>query len=311
MPSLRESEDDRELKDALVYLERRVGSYCSKKNLRTPEAPYRSLPVVGKASNTAAGCHGYTQATCASLDSAIAKNAPPSPPPPPPPPPPIPTTTGTSLLSRATAAATVVGRGVAGERGVASGRGVAGGRGMAVGTVQFASRATMDVGGRGGGVGRGEGGKREGEGGCDEVDSGIPPQPVPRDVMEEIVSVGQSILKPVDRTRPPRRSHGDTPARKSSGNTELLQQALINRFRSLNLVHHDRQSTPRQVSQDMSETGSFDWSGVWSDINSSIRSDVTLGGKGDDPNLTADHDTLSPPSLPSNTNSQMNSSTAV
>ena len=104
------------------------------------------------------------------------------------------------------------------------------------------------------------------------TDSPSPPpsQTYSKGLMDEIASVGKRNLRPTNRPRSP----GGTPVKASkrtitmTGNNDMFQRALINKFRSLH-------STPIQQSV-VYESGSFDFSNAWSDINGSI----------DDPNIT-------------------------
>lgn len=97
-----------------------------------------------------------------------------------------------------------------------------------------------------------------------------PSQTYSKGLMDEIASVGKRNLRPTNRPRSP----GGTPVKASkrtitmTGNNDMFQRALINKFRSLH-------STPIQQSV-VYESGSFDFSNAWSDINGSI----------DDPNIT-------------------------
>ena len=81
--------------------------------------------------------------------------------------------------------------------------------------------------------------------------------------MEEITSVGRGNLRPTQRARSP----GGTPINKSrkmtvSSNNDLLQRALLKKFRSMH-------STPMRQNSP-SEPSSFDVSNAWSDINNSL-----------------------------------------
>lgn len=95
-----------------------------------------------------------------------------------------------------------------------------------------------------------------------------------KNLMEEI-SLGQSVLRRTTRARSP----GGTPIKATknrltlTGNTDMLQRALISKFRSLH-------STPIQNGAvDQDQLGeSFDFSNTWSDINNSVAYD--------DPDLT-------------------------
>lgn len=97
-----------------------------------------------------------------------------------------------------------------------------------------------------------------------------------KNLMDEISSVGQSVLRRTSRARSP----GGTPIKASknrltlTGNTDMLQRALISKFRSLH-------STPIQnapTDHDQEHGESFDFSNTWSDINNSAAFD--------DPDLT-------------------------
>jgi len=97
-----------------------------------------------------------------------------------------------------------------------------------------------------------------------------PSQTYSKGLMDEIASVGKRNLRSTNHPRSP----GGTPVKASkrtitmTGNNDMFQRALINKFRSLH-------STPIQQSV-VYESGSFDFSNAWSDINGSI----------DDPNIT-------------------------
>ena len=83
-------------------------------------------------------------------------------------------------------------------------------------------------------------------------------------LMEEITSIGQKNLRSIERPRSP----GGTPAKMSrrltlSSNTDMLQRALISKFRSLH-------STPIRQGSTTSDSSTFDFSNAWSDINSSV-----------------------------------------
>ena len=90
-------------------------------------------------------------------------------------------------------------------------------------------------------------------------------------LLEEIASSGQSILRRTSRPKSP----GGTPIKHSrnrltlTGNTDVLQRALINRFRSLHStpIRHPSPSEGGGLGGDRS--GSFDLSNAWSDINGS------------------------------------------
>lgn len=93
--------------------------------------------------------------------------------------------------------------------------------------------------------------------------------PLTKGLMDEIASVGKRNLRPTNRPRSP----GGTPAKASkrltlTGNNDPLQRALISKFRSMH-------STPIHQSV-IHESGSFDFSNAWSDINNSV----------EDPNIT-------------------------
>lgn len=87
-----------------------------------------------------------------------------------------------------------------------------------------------------------------------------------QNLMDEITSAGRSVLRRTSRPKSP----GGTPMKLSrnrltlTGNTDMLQRALISKFRSLH-------STPiRRCSPvGVDKSGSFDTSNAWSDINSS------------------------------------------
>ena len=85
-------------------------------------------------------------------------------------------------------------------------------------------------------------------------------------LMDEITTAGQSVLRRTTRPKSP----GGTPIKPPqnrltlTGNTDMLQRALINKFRSLHstpIGHH----SPAVADK----SGSFDLSSTWSDINSS------------------------------------------
>ena len=90
-------------------------------------------------------------------------------------------------------------------------------------------------------------------------------------LLNEISSVGQAILRRTNRNRSP----GGTPIRANknrltlTGNTDMLQRALISKFRSFH-------STPIKRGD---KTDSMDASNAWSDVNGSIVFD--------DPDITA------------------------
>jgi hypothetical protein len=85
-------------------------------------------------------------------------------------------------------------------------------------------------------------------------------------LMDEIATVGQSVLHRTGRPKSP----GGTPIKHSrnrltlTGNTDMLQRALISKFRSLH-------STPIQHRSPagVDKSGSLDLSNAWSDINGS------------------------------------------
>ena len=126
-------------------------------------------------------------------------------------------------------------------------------------------------------------------------------------LMDEIATVGQSILRRTDRPKSP----GGTPIKHSrnrltlTGNTDMLQRALISKFRSLHstpIRHH----SPAGVDK----SGSLDLSNAWSDINGS-------SAVYEDPDLSSTPPSaLVPPKSSSSTHSRSdvvdtNSSTAV
>ena len=82
-------------------------------------------------------------------------------------------------------------------------------------------------------------------------------------LMNEISSVGQTILRRTNRNRSP----GGTPLKANknrltlTGNTDMLQRALISKFRSFH-------STPIKKTGD--KTDSMDVSNAWSDVNGSM-----------------------------------------
>ena len=91
-----------------------------------------------------------------------------------------------------------------------------------------------------------------------------------KDLMEQITTVGQTILKPTDRPKSP----GGTPVRSNSNHltqddntdTSIFRHALISKFRSLH-------STPIPSSNNIFQqdySGSFDFSNAWSDKNCSL-----------------------------------------
>ena len=117
-------------------------------------------------------------------------------------------------------------------------------------------------------------------------------------LMDEIATVGQSILRRTSRPKSP----GGTPIKHSrnrltlTGNTDMLQRALISKFRSLHstpIRHH----SPAGVDK----SGSLDLSNAWSDINSSC-------AVYEDPDLSS-----TPPSalVPPNTSSSTHSRSDV
>ena len=87
-----------------------------------------------------------------------------------------------------------------------------------------------------------------------------------KQLMDEIASAGQSVLRRTTRPKSP----GGTPIKLSrnrltlNGNTDMFQRALISKFRSLHstpIRHHSPAGADK--------SGSFDLSNAWSDINSS------------------------------------------
>ena len=126
-------------------------------------------------------------------------------------------------------------------------------------------------------------------------------------LMDEIATVGQSILRRTGRPKSP----GGTPIKHSrnrltlTGNTDMLQRALISKFRSLHstpIRHH----SPAGVDK----SGSLDLSNAWSDINGSCTAY-------EDPDLSSTPPSaLAPPNNSSSTHNRLdmvdtNSSTAV
>ena len=85
-------------------------------------------------------------------------------------------------------------------------------------------------------------------------------------LMDEIATVGQSVLRLIGRPKSP----GGTPIKQSlnrltlTGNTDMLQRALISKFRSFH-------STPirHQSPAGVDKSGLLDLSNAWSDINGS------------------------------------------
>lgn len=126
-------------------------------------------------------------------------------------------------------------------------------------------------------------------------------------LMEQIATVGQSVLRRTGRPKSP----GGTPIKHSrnrltlTGNTDMLQRALISKFRSLH-------STPiqHQSPAGVDKSGSLDLSNAWSDINGSSTAY-------EDPDLSSTPSSaLVPPNNNSSTYSRgdvvdANSSTAV
>ena len=90
-----------------------------------------------------------------------------------------------------------------------------------------------------------------------------------RNLLDEIASSGQAILRRTSRPKSP----GGTPVKHSrnrltlTGNTDVLQRALINKFRSLHSTPIRHPSPSGGGVGDRS--GSFDLSSAWSDINGS------------------------------------------
>ena len=126
-------------------------------------------------------------------------------------------------------------------------------------------------------------------------------------LMDEIATVGQSVLRRTGRPKSP----GGTPIKHSrnrltlTGNTDMLQRALISKFRSLHstpIRHHSPAGVDR--------SGSLDLSNAWSDINGSC-------AVYEDPDLSSTPPSaLAPPNSSSSTHSRSgvivtNSSTAV
>ena len=126
-------------------------------------------------------------------------------------------------------------------------------------------------------------------------------------LMDEIATVGQSVLRCTGRPKSP----GGTPIKHSrnrltlTGNTDVLQRALISKFRSLH-------STPirHQSPAGVDKSGSLDLSNTWSDINGSCTAY-------EDPDLSSTPPSaLAPPNSSSSTHNELavvksNSSTAV
>ena len=87
-----------------------------------------------------------------------------------------------------------------------------------------------------------------------------------KSLLDEISSVGQTILRRTHRARTP----GGTPAKLTknrltlTGNTDMLQRALISKFRTF---HH---STPIRKPHTSDQSDSLDASSTWSDINGSM-----------------------------------------
>lgn len=86
-----------------------------------------------------------------------------------------------------------------------------------------------------------------------------------RCLLDEISSVGQTILRRTHRARTP----GGTPAKLTknrltlTGNTDMLQRALISKFRTFH-------STPVRKACTSDQSDSLDASSTWSDINGSM-----------------------------------------
>ena len=126
-------------------------------------------------------------------------------------------------------------------------------------------------------------------------------------LMDEIATVGQSALRRTGRPKSP----GGTPIKHSrnrltlTGNTDMLQRALISKFRSLH-------STPigHRSPAGVDKSGSLDLSSAWSDINGSSTAY-------EDPDLSSTPPSaLLPPNSSSSTHKRLgvaepNSSTAV
>lgn len=272
MPSLDHSYDERSLRDALLGLERHVSLYCRSHDIGSPPPhdppPFLSLPPTlaatnGNGSRSQNGSHprsstptdfveetdspeapATTKADSDDLprsspvisskshlhldlspqSTAAHTSVPPAVPGRPPPPPPPPPPLPVSMM-------------------VPRAQGVRG-------TVQFVGsphslsnqqRDEPDLGQR-----------------RPETDT-----PLPGGLLEEITSIGQAHLRTTNRERSP----GGTPLRQSrrltfSNNSDVLQRALMNRFKSLH-------STPKRQSTS-SDRSSFDASTAWSDINSSV-----------------------------------------
>lgn len=159
----------------------------------------------------------------------------------------------------------------------------------------------------------------------DDEGSTVPfPKEDRKNLMMEISSVGQTVLK---RTNCPR-SPGGTPIRTSfmsnlgghcgtiatlssnhhlqHSNTDMLQRALLAKFRSL----HSTPLRQRHSYQQHDCSGSFDFSSAWSDINSSVQ-------LYEDPDITNTSTSLSGFSpgqtagIPTNGSNRHNGSTAV
>ena len=123
-----------------------------------------------------------------------------------------------------------------------------------------------------------------------------------QNLLEEISSVGHTVLKRTDRPRSP----GGTPVRLSAnedqaflgqggGNTDMIQRALMTKFRSL---HSTPLGQPHLLHHDCS--GSLDFSSAWSDLNASIVFE--------DPGISADITTTSTLSSGLASNNQSKSS---
>lgn len=113
--------------------------------------------------------------------------------------------------------------------------------------------------------------------GRDEPDRGVEAVSVRKEdrqnLLEEISAVGHTILKRTDRPRSP----GGTPVRLpvnedqaflglGGGNTDMIQRALMTKFRSLHSTPLGQQ--PHLLHHDCS--GSLDFSSAWSDLNASV-----------------------------------------
>lgn len=273
MPSLSASNDEMSLRNALLNLEKHVSAYCQSHDIESPPSTlqrFHSVPLgiehhgMGADSNS----YGFSDSFISSSSveqhaPAMMKSVPTEPdlrtvsggaltsthlvpsrgpssiPPPPPPPPPI-----------------IPGAGGNGSGGVA-------------GTVQFSGMKHRDETTGENNVpdeidGEGKMGKIP-----NDLEHNVPSAQegtLRKDLMEEIVSVGQRSLRHTNRARSP----GGTPLRlqrrlTQSSNSDMLQKALINKFRSLHSTPIRQQSSTSVTS----EGGQFDFSNTWSDINNS------------------------------------------